>query len=137
MFLQTTAAAKKWPVKPQLLQELQVAFAACCPSAAAVERQKKQRGQKDLEIKGYGVPVQKLPAAPAAGGGGGGGGANGGGGGGGGAVRKQFKHKQKAATGAGAVGGGGGSGGAAQLLKNKHKRKKTAGSAEKGLKQAA
>jgi hypothetical protein len=135
MFLQTTAAAKKWPVKPQLLQELQVAFAACCPSAAAVERQKKQRGQKDLEIKGYGVPVQKLPAAPAAGGGGGG--ADGGGGGGGGAVRKQFKHKQKAATGAGAVGADGGSGGAAQLLKNKHKRKKTAGSAEKGLKQAA
>lgn len=59
MFLQTSAAAKKWPVSQQLRQELQHAFAACCPSAAAVERQKKQRGAKDLEARGYGVPVQK------------------------------------------------------------------------------
>lgn len=60
MFLQTSAAAKKWPVSQQLRQDLQHAFAACCPSAAAAERQKKQRGAKDLEAKGYGVPVQKV-----------------------------------------------------------------------------
>lgn len=62
MFLQTTAAAKKWPVTPRLRQDLQAAFAACCPSAAAVERQRKQRGARDLDAKGHGVPVQKLPA---------------------------------------------------------------------------
>lgn len=62
MFLQTSAAAKKWPVTQQLLADLQVAFAACCPSAAAAERQKKQRGLKDLEAKGYGAPVQKVGA---------------------------------------------------------------------------
>jgi hypothetical protein len=62
LFLQTTAAAKKWPVSQQLLKDLQLAFAACCPSAAAAERQKKQRGLRDLEAKGYGVPVQKGPA---------------------------------------------------------------------------
>jgi hypothetical protein len=61
--LQTTAAAKKWPVSEQLLKDLQVAFAACCPSAAAAERQKKRRGARDLEAKGYGVPVQKGPDA--------------------------------------------------------------------------
>lgn len=64
-FLQTTAAAKKWPVSQQLLKELQLAFAACCPSAAAAERQKKQRGARDVEAKGYGVPVQKGPVAGA------------------------------------------------------------------------
>lgn len=65
-FLQTSCGAKKWPVSTQLLQELQVAFAACCPSAAAVARQKKQRGLRDVEALGYsgsGVAHNK-PARP-------------------------------------------------------------------------
>eukprot|EP00878_Enallax_costatus_P022457 GHUV01023826.1.p1 GENE.GHUV01023826.1~~GHUV01023826.1.p1 ORF type:complete len:111 (+),score=52.98 GHUV01023826.1:641-973(+) len=52
MFLQTTAAAKKWPVREQLVADLRTAMAECCPTAAAAERQKQQRGQRDLEWQG-------------------------------------------------------------------------------------
>jgi len=34
-------------------------MAACLPSAAAAERQRKQRGLSDLELRGLGVPVQR------------------------------------------------------------------------------
>lgn len=50
--LQTSAAAKKWGVTPPLVAQLRTAMAACVPSAAAAERQRKQRGQNDLEWQG-------------------------------------------------------------------------------------
>ncbi|WIA19184.1 hypothetical protein OEZ85_003829 [Tetradesmus obliquus] len=59
LFLQTTAAAAKWPVHDGLLQQLQAAMASCCPSEAAAERQRKQRGLFDLEWRGLGTPVLK------------------------------------------------------------------------------
>ncbi|KAF6254202.1 phosphorylated CTD interacting factor 1 WW domain-containing protein [Scenedesmus sp. NREL 46B-D3] len=63
LFLQTTAAAAKWPVSDSLIQQLQAAMASCCPSGAAVERQRKQRGLADLEWRGLGTPVLKYEAA--------------------------------------------------------------------------
>jgi hypothetical protein len=57
LFLQTTAAAAKWQVRDGLLQQLQAAMASCCPSEAAAERQRKQRGLVDLEWRGLGTPV--------------------------------------------------------------------------------
>jgi hypothetical protein len=69
MFLQTKAAAAKWPVKEQQLEQLTQAMASCCPTAAAALRQKQQRGLKDLEALGLGLPVQKLlSASPGTGG---------------------------------------------------------------------
>ena len=68
MFLQTKAAAAKWPVKQQQLEQLTQAMASCCPSAAAAERQKQQRGFKDLEVLGLGAPVQRVAGASAGGG---------------------------------------------------------------------
>jgi hypothetical protein len=59
LFLQTTAAAAKWQVRDGLLQQLQAAMASCCPSEAAAERQRKQRGLVDLEWRGLGTPVLK------------------------------------------------------------------------------
>ncbi len=50
--LQTSAGAKKWGVTPPLVAQLRTAMAACVPSAAAAERQRKQRGQNDLEWQG-------------------------------------------------------------------------------------
>lgn len=66
LLLQTSAAAAKWRISPALAQQLQAALAACCPTAAAVERQRKQRGQNDLEWRGLVAPVQKAPAPAAA-----------------------------------------------------------------------
>jgi len=48
------------------LQQLAAAMASCCPTAAAAERQRKQRGMSDLEMHGVGVPVQRLPPPLAA-----------------------------------------------------------------------
>eukprot|EP00775_Hariotina_reticulata_P012416 gene12416-12552_t len=62
LFLQTRAAATKWPISPRLLQDLQAAMATCLPSAAAAERQRKQRGSADLDLRGLGVPVQRTAA---------------------------------------------------------------------------
>ena len=68
LVLQTSGAAARWRVTPPLAQQLHAALAACCPSAAAAERQRKSRGASDLEWRGLGAPVQKAPAgvAPAA-----------------------------------------------------------------------
>eukprot|EP00879_Flechtneria_rotunda_P019913 GHRR01020930.1.p1 GENE.GHRR01020930.1~~GHRR01020930.1.p1 ORF type:complete len:319 (+),score=124.78 GHRR01020930.1:528-1484(+) len=63
LFLQTSAAAAKWPVREILLQQLQAAFADCCPSTAAVNRQHKQRGHTDLESERLGAPVDNRSAA--------------------------------------------------------------------------
>jgi hypothetical protein len=60
LFLQTTAAAARWQVREGLLQQLQAAMASCCPSEAAAERQRKQRGLVDLEWRGLGTPVLKF-----------------------------------------------------------------------------
>jgi hypothetical protein len=60
LFLQTTAAAAKWQVRQGLLLQLQAAMASCCPSEAAAERQRKQRGLVDLEWRGLGTPVLKF-----------------------------------------------------------------------------
>ena len=62
--LQTSAAAARWRVTPPLAQQLQAAMAACVPSAAAAERQRKQRGANDLEWRGL-VPPARQPPAPA------------------------------------------------------------------------
>lgn len=63
MFMQTTAAAKKWPVREQLLVDLRAAMAQCCPTTAAAERQRQQRGQRDMEwlglIPGTGLESQQ------------------------------------------------------------------------------
>lgn len=61
LVLQTSAAAARWRVTPPLLQQLQTAMAACVPSAAAVERQRKQRGQNDLEHRGLVPPARQAP----------------------------------------------------------------------------
>ena len=62
LILQTSAAAARWRVTPTLVQQLQTAMAACVPSAAAVERQRKQRGQNDLEWRGLVPPARQAPA---------------------------------------------------------------------------
>ena len=64
LILQTSAAAARWRVTPPLSQQLQAAMAACVPSAAAKERQRKQRGQNDLEWRGL-VPPARQPPVPA------------------------------------------------------------------------
>jgi hypothetical protein len=47
-------------VREELTQQLQAAMASCCPSEAAAERQRKQRGLVDLEWRGLGTPVLKF-----------------------------------------------------------------------------
>jgi phosphorylated CTD-interacting factor 1 len=63
LILQTSGAAARWRVTPPLVQQLQAAMAACCPSAAAAERQRKQRGQSDLEWRGIGAAPARPPPA--------------------------------------------------------------------------
>lgn len=41
------------------MKQLQTALAGCCPTAAAAERQRQQRGLADLEWRGLGTPVAK------------------------------------------------------------------------------
>ena len=66
LLLQTTAAAARWRASPALLRELQAAMAACVPTAAAVERQRKRRGAADLEWEGAAAAAPKRAAPPRA-----------------------------------------------------------------------
>jgi len=66
--LQTTKGAAKWKLPDAFERDVRAAFAACIPSAAAVERQRRQRGASEVDHWGVG------PAADAAAGGSGKGG---------------------------------------------------------------
>ncbi|KAK9807800.1 hypothetical protein WJX72_009794 [[Myrmecia] bisecta] len=61
-FLQTAKAAAKWKAGDELEKALRVAMAECCPTPAAVERQRKQRASSDMEH--WGLQTGATPDAP-------------------------------------------------------------------------
>ncbi|KAK9846255.1 hypothetical protein WJX81_000135 [Elliptochloris bilobata] len=55
--LQTSRASRKWPLAEDFENELRAAMAAGCPTAAAVARQRRDRGSSDREHWGPGTGV--------------------------------------------------------------------------------